>query len=80
VQLPTLARRGEIDVRLATSFASEGYVRRRSSEISSENPPQRTPRDCHAPPLLTAVNPGDLDSFTRAENSFEGLDRVVVSV
>jgi hypothetical protein len=30
--------------------------------------------------LLTAVNPGDLDSFTRAENSFESLDRVVVSV
>ena len=80
VQRLALARRGEIDIRLATRLASEGYLRGRSSKVSSKNPPQRAARDRHTPPVLSAGKPGNLGSFTRAENVFEGLDRLVVSV
>jgi hypothetical protein len=76
----TLARRGEIDIGLATRFASERDLRRWPTKVSSKNAPQRATGDRHAPLLLTPVKPGDLDSFTRAEGVFESLDRLVVSV
>src|SRR5436305_14232977 len=54
VQPLALARRGEVDIRLAPRFASKRDLRRRSSKVSGKNPSQRAARDRNAPPLLWA--------------------------